>query len=110
MNENRKILIFERSYILADHLVKRWKELAQEAIRQRGRFTVALSGGRTPSEFYIKLSAVQEPEFWLNTHLFQVDERYLPHDHPDSNLKLIKENLLNYVPIPKRNLHPVPVD
>ncbi len=109
MTDQRKVLIFESSFSLSNYLVKKWVLLAQEAISQRGRFTVALSGGRTPTEFYTKLSGLEDFNLWQKTHLFQADERFVPHDDSESNYKMIKETLLNYVPIPKENVHLIDV-
>lgn len=48
--------------------------------------TVALSGGSTPGPIYKALSKTS-----LRPTYFQVDERYVPHDHKDSNYKMITE-------------------
>jgi 6-phosphogluconolactonase len=42
--------------------------------------------------------------------LFWVDERYVPHDSPNSNYKLAADTFLTKVPIPKENVHPIPTD
>jgi len=53
--------------------------------------TVALSGGTTPKPIYEKISTLP-----LNkTEFYQVDERYVPQDHQDSNCRMIFESLIN---------------
>ena len=47
MSKERKILIFENTFSLADHLFKMWIEIGQRSIEERNRFTAALSGGRS---------------------------------------------------------------
>jgi 6-phosphogluconolactonase len=47
---------------------------------------------------------------WDKTHLFLVDERVVPWEHRDSNYHMLRETLLNYIPIPQENIHPIPTD
>jgi len=110
MSQKRKILIFENSHVLTDYLLKKWIEIAQESVQRNNRFTVALSGGRSPMEFYCKLSAFKDFDLWKRTHIFLGDERFVPLDHERSNFKMIKESLLDYVNIPPENIHPIATD
>ena len=66
---------------------------ARAAVRARGRFTVAISGGRTP---WVMLRALSERDDvpWGNVHLLQVDERVAPADHADRNLTHLRDSLL----------------
>ncbi len=43
-------------------------------------------------------------------HFFWADERFVPHDHTESNYRVLKENLLGRIPIPSENVHPVGTD
>ncbi len=84
-----------------------WRQWCQEAVTDHGRFTVALSGGSTPKQLYSYLA--QQPNLdWEHTLLFWGDERYVPHDHPDSNYRMTRESLLDHIPIPAGNLYPWP--
>ena len=70
------------------------------------RFAVALMGGSTPESFYRHLAtefAHQVP--WARVHLFWSDERYLPPDHPDSNVGMARKTFIDAVPIPQVNVH-----
>ena len=74
---------------------------------ERRIFSVALSGGKTPQTF---LRLLASSEFsgripWENTHIFQVDERCVPPDHPESNYRMIHESLLAPVPKAAANFH-----
>lgn len=97
------ILIFNDYQEINTYLVDLWKTLAKKYIEQYDRFTVALSGGNTPSKFYQRLSE-EKTISWLNTYFFQVDDRFVPFDHPDNNFTMIKKNLFDKIPINKENI------
>jgi 6-phosphogluconolactonase len=72
---------------------------ATAAVRSRGRFTVALSGGSTPKSLYTLLA--QTPSLpWDKIYFFFGDERHVPPDSPESNYRMVRESLLSKVPIP----------
>ena len=106
MINNKEILIFKNSDQMVESAIKKWTEIADGAIKQRGLFTVALSGGSTPVTLYKELSGTDLK--WDNTHIFIVDERFVPFDHRDSNYRMIHETLLSNINIPEQNIHPVP--
>lgn len=87
---------------LAEAVATRWAELAEAAIREHGRFTVALSGGRTPRILYELLAspAWRDRLPWRQTELYLGDERCVPADHPDSNARMVREALLERLPEP----------
>lgn len=83
---------------------------AQRAVEGRGRFALALSGGRTPRRLYELLAhEYREKLPWERVHLFWGDERLVPPDHPESNYALAREALLSQIEIPPENVHRVPV-
>jgi len=82
-------------------------ELGRARWREGNTFSAALSGGSTPQRLYELLAA---PPFstvipWERVHLFQVDERCVPPEDPQSNYRMIRETLLRHVPIPEANFH-----
>ena len=83
-------------------------EVARQAIRDRGRFVVALSGGHSPGET-LRLLATEVVD-WRNVHIVQVDERVAPGGSPDRNLTQLRDALLARVPIPAGQVYPMPVD
>jgi 6-phosphogluconolactonase len=103
---NKEILIFKNSDQIVETAIKKWSGIADNAIKQRGFFTVALSGGSTPVKLYKELSGTDLK--WDKTHIFIVDERFVPFDHSDSNYRMINETLLSNINIPEQNIHPVP--
>lgn len=82
-------------------------ERAAEAVRARGVFTLAVSGGRTPWAMLRALAALPLP--WAKLQLFQVDERVAPDGDAVRNLTNIQASLLDHAPLPAANLHAMPV-
>ena len=106
----RELFIAECASDLAREAADRFAEAATRAIHRHGRFAVALSGGGTPRRLY---SLLATPPYltaidWPRVHIFFADERFVPPDDPDSNLRLVQETLLDRVPIPSVNIYPMP--
>jgi 6-phosphogluconolactonase len=80
-------------------------DLSAAAIRERGRFRVALSGGSTPKRTYQLLAERGSKVDWEHVDLFWGDERYVPADDPQSNFRMTSEALLHHVPIPPIGVH-----
>jgi len=91
---------------VARRAADRIEAAAREATGERGFFTVAFSGGRTPAATLAEL-AVREVR-WSGVHVFQVDERVAPDNHPDRNAGLLRD-FADRVGLPAANLHLVPV-
>jgi 6-phosphogluconolactonase len=91
----------------ADELIK----TATNAIAQRGRFTIALSGGNTPKSLYALIAANAANSLpWDKVFFFWGDERHAgPHD-PDSNYRMVEENILSKIPVPAANVFRVPAE
>jgi 6-phosphogluconolactonase len=106
--KNKEIMIFDNSAQLVEFAIKLWTQIAEEAVKKRGLFTVSLSGGRTPVQLYKKLS--KSGMLWYKTHIFIVDERFVPLDHKDSNYGMINKTLLSNIEIPDKNVHPVTIE
>src|SRR5579864_2063623 len=83
-------------------------EQARAAARSRGRFTFAVSGGRTP---WLMLAALgHETMPWEDVHVVQVDERVAPSGDPDRNLTHLRESLLAHAPLREDQIHAMPVE
>jgi 6-phosphogluconolactonase len=91
-------------------------DAAREATAARGRFLLALSGGATPRALYRRLAGTEthgeaRPAVdWGAVHVFWGDERMVPPTHPDSNYRMAREALLDHVPIPSPQIHPIPTE
>lgn len=70
-----------------------------DVVAAPGHKYIALSGGRTPREFLGLLAGELRSRVpWSRISLYQVDERCVPQDHPESNWRMIRETLLDAVP------------
>ena len=79
-----------------------------DAVSATGQCSLVLSGGSTPRTLYGLLASQFRTEIpWDRVHLFWGDERYVPSDAPDSNYRMVRESLLEHVPCPAANVHPM---
>ena len=84
-------------------------ERVNDAARRSGRCSIVLSGGSTPRTLYRLLaSQFREQIPWTHLHVFWGDERYVAPDDPRSNYRMAREALLDHVPCPPANIHPMP--
>jgi len=92
------------------HHVAEW--MTQAALAAQGSFRVSLSGGSTPKTLYELLASDEfRDRFpWQLVSWYWGDERFVPHDHPDSNYRMTREAMLAKAPVPPENIHPVPTD
>lgn len=107
MNQSPEVRIFGGLEPLSWAAATQFEQLARVKAIEKTPFSVALSGGSTPKPLYELLGS---PTFagrvrWSNVHLFQVDERSVPPDDPQSNYRMIREALLESAPLPKENFH-----
>ena len=83
----------------------------RDAIAERGRGAIALSGGHTPEIMYALWASTEKYRSetdWNRVHFFWGDERYVPQDDPLSNFRMTRETLLSHVPVPAANIHAAP--
>jgi 6-phosphogluconolactonase len=81
---------------------------ARDAVATRGKFVIAVSGGKTPWIMLRDLS--QEDVPWKGVHVVQVDERVAPEGDPDRNLTHLRESLLEHAPLRPDQIHAMPVE
>ena len=97
--------IFDTAADLFQAAAEEFSNRADRAIKDHGRFCVALSGGSTPKALFSLLASGRFPDPpWDKTFLFWGDERYVPSDAAESNFRMTKESLLAKVPIPAENV------
>jgi 6-phosphogluconolactonase len=95
-----EILVFPSLDQLSRKLADHFAALASAPPHGEKDFCAAWSGGETPRPFFERLSVepVAEQIPWTCARLYQVDERAVPPDHPESNYRMIRLALLESVP------------
>jgi len=103
-----KSQVFANADVVAREAAKIIAAEARAAAAARGRFTIAVSGGRTPWQMLRDLANEEVP--WPTVHVFQVDERIAPAGDPDRNLTHLRESLLSHAPLRPEQIHAMPVE
>ena len=85
-------IAFDDGETLIARLATAIAEELRAAVAARGRALIAVSGGSSPKKLFARLAPLDLP--WSAVTVTQVDERWLPIDHADSNARLIREHLL----------------
>ena len=81
---------------------------ARATVAERGRFIMAVSGGRTTWKMRRALANEKVP--WQGVRVVQVDERVAPPGDPDRNLSHLHESLLGHTPLRPEQVFAMPVD
>src|SRR5262245_51768448 len=96
----------------ADAVARKGAEIiaaeARAAVKARGSFIVAVSGGHTPWQMLRALAGKEVP--WEDVHVVQVDERVAPEGDPDRNLTHLYESLREQAPLQRKQIYPMPVE
>ncbi len=101
------IEVLETPAALAERGAQVLASALREAVEQRGRATLAVSGGSTPGAMLAALA--ERPVPWEQVHVVQVDERIAPDGHPDRNLALVRERFLGALTGTAPTIHAMPV-
>ena len=91
---------------LSQFAAEKFVKVANQAIAERGRFLVALSGGSTPMKLYAQLANTELD--WKLVHFFWGDERCVPADDEGNSYGQAKKVLFDK--IGTTNIHRVESD
>jgi 6-phosphogluconolactonase len=97
---NRRFAVLPDGEAVAEAAANHFVAIARSAIRRRGVFRAALSGGRTPLRVYpwiLAPSRVHRVD-WSRAEFFFGDERTVPSNHPDSNYGCARNAFLDQLP------------
>ena len=104
-----RLTVADNEVELASRAAERIAQLIAAAASAHGSAIVSLTGGATPRRLYSALADPRQPWRsripWPQVQLFWGDERHVPPDHSDSNYRMAKTTLLDYVPIPADHVH-----
>lgn len=103
------VQLFEDKNALSTAAAEFFVKVARQAVDEKGRFTIALTGGSSPVQLYTMLaqSPYLERVPWQQTYVFWGDERWVPLTDDRSNAKMAQEAFLNQVPVPQEQIYPM---
>ncbi|HEV2298263.1 MAG TPA: 6-phosphogluconolactonase [Candidatus Acidoferrales bacterium] len=106
---NAEVRVFPDLETLSRGAAEESARAAIDAVQTRGRCLISLSGGHTPSRMYeLWATEYRDKIPWAKMHFFWGDERFVAADDPKSNYRMAKMSLLELVPVPGENIHPIP--
>ena len=102
-----KVEVFSSPEGIARYALHEIIVTAEEAIKERGVFSLVLSGGGTPEPLFRLFATAPFDEIlpWQLTHLFWGDERCVPPDQSGSSYGQARELFIDKVGIPAQNVH-----
>ncbi|PKU70180.1 probable 6-phosphogluconolactonase 1 [Dendrobium catenatum] len=103
-----ELRIFESIDDLATDLAEYIAQLSEVSVRERGFFTIALTGGSLIS-LMGKLSEApyNKTVDWTKWYVFWADERAVAKNHVDSNYKLTKDGFLSKVSVLNSHIYSI---
>jgi 6-phosphogluconolactonase len=82
------------------------REVATASVGARGRFAWVLAGGRTPEGLYRLLAGPAGSDLpWRETEVYFGDERCVSPRSTESNYRMVREALLDRVPLRRSRVH-----
>ncbi|MDP1879701.1 MAG: 6-phosphogluconolactonase [Parachlamydiaceae bacterium] len=101
IDDRRELIIPGNLNETIQFCVNQFLEIGNQAIREKDFFTVALSGGSTPSAIFKELAKEgnREKIDWNKVLCFWSDERSVPPNNPENNCYSAMQSGLNQVPL-----------
>ncbi len=111
-NTNGELRVFEAGETYIKEVAEFIIDIAHKAIEERGRFSIALSGGNTPNQLYTLLGTDEYKEKmpWKHSFVFWGDERCVALDDKLNNAHVAVTLLLDKVHVPWLNIFTIPVN
>ena len=111
LNYSAEILVLTTPQELFSAAAEEVVRSANESVSERGRFTIALSGGSTPKSLYNLLATNARTTLpWDKMYFFWGDERHVPPTDPESNYRMVHEAMLSKLPVPPGNVFRFPAE
>lgn len=103
------VTILPDLYALSLRVAETAAGIINETVLRNGRCSLVLSGGTTPATMHQLLAFTFRDQIpWSRVHVFWGDERYVSPEDPRSNYGMARDTLLDHVPCPQANVHPMP--
>jgi 6-phosphogluconolactonase len=93
---------------VAAAVARAFDSTARTAITERGRFVCAVPGGSVATEVFPALARLNLP--WQSVHIFLADERFVPPESLESNVRLVRDYWANRTSPPGPVLHAMPTE
>ncbi|KAF2296769.1 hypothetical protein GH714_001795 [Hevea brasiliensis] len=106
-----ELRLFDSSEELSSGLAEYVHQISESAIKEKGSFSLVLSGGDVPKRLgKLTSSAFLKMVEWSKWHVFWAEENVVAKRHPDSFFWQAKEYFLSKVPILPAHVFPVSHD
>jgi 6-phosphogluconolactonase len=92
MSPAPRVVVLEHAEAVARHAADALARTIDSARSDGRELHIALAGGSTPQRAYELLAEVEGS--WAHVHLWLGDERCVPADHDDANVRMVRESLL----------------
>ena len=106
--DNMQFLEFATEAECTDALCELIAKTAEASIASAGRFSLVLTGGKTPTHLYMKLAKLRTD--WTKWIIFLSDERCVANSSTELNANLVRDLFTNQVSIPVNQLHFIPTE
>lgn len=107
-NMTAKVQVLDSGEAVGVSLAKYIANLSEKFVREKGAFTIVLSGVLPLITKLVEEPYVSSVE-WSKWHVFWLDERFVPQSDPDNNYKLANDSFLSKVPIPSSQVYAINV-
>jgi len=87
-----RVVVLDDAEAVARHAADAVARAIADARAARRDLHIALAGGSTPQRAYELLADVEGS--WAHVHLWLGDERCVPEDHEEANVRMVRESLL----------------
>ncbi len=112
LHDQRELRIFTLPVNVFEAAAEDFTQRANAAVSKKGSFTVVLSGGNTPKDFFSCLTSEHYLNRipWERIQFFFGDERYVPATDKASNYHMACEYLFSKTPVLSKNIYPISTD
>jgi 6-phosphogluconolactonase len=108
MATNREVRVLADASAIAQTAAAEFLAAAQQAVREKGNFSVALAGGSTPKVLYGLLAGdplLEAKVPWNKIQFYFGDERHVPPEDPESNFRMASEAMFKKAPVDAKQIH-----